>query len=232
MINDQMDPLNSKFYNRLTLRIFEERFLSLCTKYVKGSIIDIGCGKKPYAPILKPYVTEHIGVDHEATFHDKSNVDIFGTAYEIPVESNRFDSAVCTAVLEHLEEPEQAIRECLRVLRNGGYAIYSVPFIWHLHEEPRDFFRYSKHGLKYLFEKAGFNTIEIVPLSGFVVTFIQLKLYFLRRFDRGPIRFLRLFRMYAWCMQRLAFFLNKYDRSFKWTWMYIVVAQKPEDDSI
>jgi SAM-dependent methyltransferase len=84
-------------------------------------------------------------------------------------------------VLEHLEEPEAAIRECHRVLRPGGTAIYTVPFIWHLHEEPRDFFRYSKYGLRYLFEKVGFEIVELRALSGFWVTFGQLFVYNLYR---------------------------------------------------
>jgi len=75
-------------------------------KYARGRLIDIGCGEKPYAEMAKPYVTEHIGIDHEGTLHDKTNIDRFGTAYEIPAEDGEFDSAICTAVLEHLEEPE------------------------------------------------------------------------------------------------------------------------------
>ena len=95
--------------------------------------MDIGCGAKRYCTLFAPYVTEHIGVDHEQTFHDKSKVDRYGTAYRLPAEDASFDSAICAAVLEHLEEPEQALQECHRVLRPGGVAIYTVPFIWHLH---------------------------------------------------------------------------------------------------
>lgn len=93
----------------------------------------------------------------------------FGSAYEIPAEDDAFDSALCTAVLEHLEEPESAIRECHRVLKPGACAVYTVPFIWHLHEEPRDFFRYSRYGLEYLFKKVGFEIVELEALSGFWV---------------------------------------------------------------
>jgi SAM-dependent methyltransferase len=220
-------PQNSRYYNRLTLKIFEDKFVALCGKYVKGRLIDIGCGKKPYRDILKPLVTEHIGVDHVDTFHDKANIDLFGTAYEIPSGDTQFDSAISTAVLEHLEEPEKAILECYRVLKPGAHAIYSVPFIWHLHEEPRDFFRYSKYGLKYLFEKSGFAIVEMVPLSGFWVTFIQLQLYYFKRFDRGVLKFLRIHRIMSWLMQKIAFILHRYDKSYKWTWMYMVVVQKP-----
>ena len=80
------------------------RELKWCaSSYLTGRMIDIGCGTKVYRKLLAPYVDEHIGLDHEETFHDKSNIDIFGSAYKIPVSDESFDSAVCTAVLEHLE---------------------------------------------------------------------------------------------------------------------------------
>jgi predicted TPR repeat methyltransferase len=31
-------------------------------------LLDIGCGTMPYAKLLKPYVTGHIGVDHGKYF--------------------------------------------------------------------------------------------------------------------------------------------------------------------
>ena len=69
--------------------------------------------------MLKKFVDSHVGLDHIETFHDKTNIDLFGTAYEIPAKDNSFDSAICTAVLEHLEEPELALKECYRVLNKG-----------------------------------------------------------------------------------------------------------------
>lgn len=213
--------------NFLINTIFEKNFLELANKFTNGKLIDIGCGIKPYKDMLSHLVTEHVGVDHHITGHDKSNIDLFGTAYSIPAENDSFDSAICTAVLEHLEEPENAIRECHRVLKPGGYAIYSVPFIWHLHEEPRDFFRYSKYGLEYLFKKAGFEVIEVRPLSGFAVTFIQLHLYIvLGKFNRGFIKKLGIVTFYSYLMQRFGLFLNKHDNTKLWTWMYTVVAKK------
>ena len=208
-------------------KLTTDNFSELFARFMKGRLIDIGCGTKPYKEQLEDYVTEHIGVDHSDTSHDKSNIDIFATAYDIPLSDNSFDSAICTCVLEHLEEPELALKECHRLLKPGGYAIYHTPFIWHLHEEPRDFYRYTLHGLRYLFGKAGFEVIEIRPVCGFVVTFTQLHLYLVRgKFNKGLIKWLGLFRFYNFVCQKLALFLNRFDNSKQYTCNYITVARK------
>ncbi|MCC6300737.1 MAG: class I SAM-dependent methyltransferase [Anaerolineales bacterium] len=216
-----------RFKNFLVYKIHDGALLDVAQKYMKGRVVDIGCGTKPYKKLLAPFVAEHIGVDHEATLHDKSNVDLWGTAYDIPVEDAFFDSAICTAVLEHLEEPETALRECFRILKPGGYALYSIPFIWHLHEEPRDFYRFSKYGIKYLFEKAGFEIAELKALSGFWVTFGQLFVYNIFRFNRGHLRWVPIIPVIGLIIQGISFLLDKIDKSEKWTWMYMVVAKKP-----
>jgi SAM-dependent methyltransferase len=211
----------------LLINVIHDRALERhAARYLKGRLIDIGCGIKPYRDLLAKYVTEHVGVDHKDSLHDQSNVDLIGTAYSIPVANESFDSALCTAVLEHLEEPSRALDECWRVLKPGGTAIYSIPFIWHLHEEPRDFYRYSKYGIQYLFEKAGFEIMEMVALSGFWVTFGQLLVYKLQRFNRGPLRWARLMDGFGLVLQGGAYVLDRVDRAEQWTWMYMVVARK------
>lgn len=222
-----ISPSRMDKYNFMINTVFERCFRELCEKYVTGRLIDIGCGEKPYKHLLEDLVTDHVGIDHCGTPHDRSNIDIIGTAYSIPKENNYFDSAICTAVLEHLEEPGLAINECYRVLKTGSYAIYSVPFIWHLHEEPRDFYRFSKYGLQYLFEKTGFTIVEVRPLSGFILTFLQLHIYLVKgKFNKGLIKFFGIFEFYNFIVQRLGVFLNKFDRSYAWTWMNVIVVQK------
>ncbi|AFY81403.1 class I SAM-dependent methyltransferase [Oscillatoria acuminata] len=219
--------INASPRNLLVQSIIQKNLHKLANEsYIKGKLVDIGCGTKPYKDLLSPYVTDHIGVDHENTIHNKSEIDLIGTAYNIPIENAIFDSAICTAVLEHLEEPELALKECYRVLKPGGLAIYSVPFIWHIHEEPRDFYRFSKYGLKYLFEKVGFEIVEIKALSGFWVTFGQLFVYNLYRLNRGPLRWFRIIDAVGLCIQLLSYGLNKIDKTEQWTWMYMIVALK------
>lgn len=218
--------INASPKNVLVQWIVQKNLQQMGKEYFKGRLIDIGCGSKPYGDLLAPYITEHIGVDSEQTLHDKSRVDIFSTAYNIPVADATFDSAVSTAVLEHLEEPELALKECHRILKQNGIAVYSVPFIWHLHEEPRDFYRFSKYGLTYLFEKVGFEIIELKALSGFWVTFGQLLVYNLYRLNRGPLRWLRVIDGIGLVLQAIAYGLDRLDKTEMWTWMYMVVARK------
>ena len=44
--------------------------------------------------MFRPYVSEHLGVDHAETLHDTQNVGLFGTAYEIPTADATFDTAL------------------------------------------------------------------------------------------------------------------------------------------
>jgi len=214
--------------NWLVYKIADDKLKTIAQKYSQKKLVDIGCGNKPYTDFFAPYVTEHIGVDREDTLHDKSKIDIFGTAYNIPVDDNYFDTALCTAVLEHLEEPGDAIKETRRVLKTGGYAIYTVPFCWHLHEEPRDFYRYTKYGLKYLFEKNGFEIVELKPMSGFWVTFGQELVYYLWRFRVGgrlnPLWWI--IPIIGAVIQGVSYLLDKIDHPEGFTWMYMVVARK------
>lgn len=212
--------------NLLIYYIHDKELKRYSATYLKGKMIDIGCGAKPYKDLLSPYITEHIGLDYENTIHNKSNIDIFGSAYKIPVDDASFDSAICTAVLEHLEEPEQALKECYRILKNNGIAIYTVPFIWHIHEEPRDFYRFSKYGLEYLFKKVGFEIIEIKALSGFWVTFGQLLVYNIYRFNRSILRWTYIVPIIGLIIQGISYILDNIDKTEQWTWMYIVIARK------
>lgn len=49
-----------------------------------------------------------------------------GDIRNIPYEDGRFDRVFCISVLEHLDRPNEALSELLRVLKPGGHLIFTV----------------------------------------------------------------------------------------------------------
>jgi SAM-dependent methyltransferase len=156
-------------------------------QYAAGDLIDIGCGEKPLQPFFAPYVDRYVGVDHAETEHDLRHADLVGTAYAVPLPDASADTVILSQVLEHLERPPAALSECLRLLRPGGHLLLATPFFWQSHEEPRDFYRYSPYGLRYLLTDAGFEVVEVVPYCGAWLTVAVEIGYALRAFRGGRL---------------------------------------------
>jgi SAM-dependent methyltransferase len=211
-------------YNWLAKRLIGNAIALAAGRYAQGRLIDIGCGEKPYRDVFAPYVSEHIGVDHPDSPHALTFVDVLATADTIPVESSTFDTAVMSELLEHLEEPRAALLEAGRLLKPGGHLIITTPFIWVLHEEPRDFFRYSPHGLRWLLESAGLEVVEITPIGGQWTTLALLGSYAL---SRMPSRLWWVTSRMASTLLHVGWRLER--RHFQpWmSWDHLAVARKP-----
>jgi SAM-dependent methyltransferase len=137
--------------------------LEAASQYAKGDLLDIGCGNKPYQKIFNN-VNRYFGCDI-VNSSDKS-VDFVSDSTNIALANETFDTVLSTQVIEHVQEPQKLCQEAFRLLKPGGYFILSGPMYWHLHEEPYDFYRFTKHGFRYLLEKAGFEVIDIISNGG------------------------------------------------------------------
>lgn len=89
---------------------------------------------------------------------------------EIPVEPARYDMVVCTQVLEHVPRPDAVLAELYRVLKPGRKLWLSTPLFYEEHMQPYDFFRYTRFGLRTLFERSGFSVDEVSELEGYYGT--------------------------------------------------------------
>jgi SAM-dependent methyltransferase len=130
---------------------------------LRGGVLDVGCGRKPYRLFVPAdrYVGLEIDSPH-ARAH--SHADAFYDGGAFPFAEGEFDGVLCSQVLEHVFTPAGFLSEIHRVLRPGGCLVLAVPFVWDEHEQPHDFARYSSFGLRALLERAGFE-VEVMRKS-------------------------------------------------------------------
>ena len=217
---------NEAVHNRIAYRVMEQVLEYSAERYARGRLLDIGCGSKPWRGLFAAHVDEHIGIDFVPSERNPDAVDIIAGAYDIPLPDENADTLLLTSVLEHLEEPERGIAEAYRLLKPGGHVILTAPFIWWIHEAPRDFFRYSPFGLRHLLEEAGFEVVEVQPLAGAWTTFSLELSYALRRYRKGlasPVVG-GVMRAAQWAAGRW----DKVDFQPRFSWSHLAVARRPE----
>lgn len=136
--------------------VYAEAALKNARPFARGTMLDIGCGMRRYEPIFAGCVDAYIGLDWPQAA-DRAHPDIIGDAMSLPVKSGCIDTVLATELMEHLPSPDRFLTEVARILRHGGALILSVPFMEPLHEEPRDFYRFTPYGLRWLMEEHGFS---------------------------------------------------------------------------
>jgi len=216
-------------YFRFNQLIYDINFASLerSISYIRGRVLDVGCGEKPYQQMIESHCTQYIGIDLPDSPHlqHKVKADVYANARTLPFQADSFDTIVCFQVMEHVPEPYQMLKEMHRVLRAQGHLILTTPFMWGLHEEPRDFYRYTKYGLAYLLAKAGFQVLKIEANTGFW-TMAGLRLnYHLNRYNGCILRWI-LCPVY-FMVQVIANVADRIHRAETDTASYTTIAVKP-----
>lgn len=103
-----------------------------------GTVLDVACGIGYGSTIIgkNPNVKKYIGVDISADAIDKANSNYrsdictfqVGSAYDLSfVENESIDTLITIETIEHLEQPDSAMKEFSRVLKKDGILLGSVP---------------------------------------------------------------------------------------------------------
>jgi SAM-dependent methyltransferase len=134
-------------------RFYIERFLEANRLAIRGRCLEIkdGAYTRRFGG-ARVSVGDVLDIDPqmpEATIHgDLRRLD--------GIENDRYDCIILTQVLQFIDEPESAVRECHRVLKPGGVLLATMPSIGRIDPRPgveRDFWRFTKAGASHLFHK-------------------------------------------------------------------------------
>lgn len=169
-----------KFFREKITKIFKE----------KNDILDIGGGLRIDAGKANRYDKKNAWL---VDYIKKSNYkildkaadykpDVVGDIHNLPMPNASIDAVICIAVLEHVEEPLQAMKEIYRVLKPGGFCFIYVPFLYYYHPMKgyyQDFYRFTYDGVKYLAKD--FKQVEIQNVRGALSSLANLLPFFSKK---------------------------------------------------
>jgi SAM-dependent methyltransferase len=161
--NHEEVAISSRLITDLVARFYDDNI----PEHVKGRLIDLGCGNVPFYEAYKNYIDDNTCVDWANTLHENPFLDHeqdLNQKLNFPDES--FDTIILSDVLEHIRKPELLMQEMYRILAPDGKLLMNAPFLYWLHEEPHDYFRYTAHALKSMAEDSGLTIIKLEPCGG------------------------------------------------------------------
>jgi SAM-dependent methyltransferase len=97
-------------------------------------VFNAGSGEGGYSPLLLSLPAVRTVVESDFGWSaarppriDRRQLFFCGSLTSIPLPDERFDLILCTEVLEHITEHEDALNEIARVTSPGGWLLISVP---------------------------------------------------------------------------------------------------------
>lgn len=190
-----------------------------------GYVLDAGCGGGSLSIRLAKMGFKVEAVDRSFGFAQivrrkieraqlAGNVNVqVGDLTALAYPEGTFDAAVCGEVLEHITDDEKAVKELLRVLKQNGLCVVTVPAdpkLWTICDEWAGHKRrYTKSELVSLFSRSGFN-IRVVWQWGFPILLLYERLLYPRYAKRMMARGESRMETYGWVdvANRLTSILN------------------------
>lgn len=138
---------------------------------VSGTLLDLGAADRWLESRL-PTAVHYVALDHLSTGQALygAKPDVFADGAFLPFSEECFDHVVCFEVLEHVHSPARVVGEIYRVLKPGGRAWLSMPFLYPLHDAPYDFQRYTVYGLERDIELAGLEITKLLKTGHALTT--------------------------------------------------------------
>lgn len=218
--------------NWLVHRIHDRHVTAAVEAHAGGRLLDVGCGARPFAELLDRHSDRSVGVDPDRVRYGPAAgrgprrlPEAWASGLDLPFRDSTFDTVLCLQVLEHVPQPWRLLDEIARVLRPGGALVLTAPHIWGLHEEPRDYYRFTPFGLRHLGDAAGLRVEAVKALAGYWVTAGARFVHYLRRLER--LRLHPATRPLMALVQLSCLVLDRIHRVESDAWNHLLVARKP-----
>lgn len=162
--------------SRLVADRVAEFYSHAIRKYARGDLLDLGCGRAPMLGYYSDFVDSATLVDWANSQHENPLLDVVADLNQpLPLPGESYDTVILSDVLEHIAEPRGLLSEIERILRSDrGVLLLNVPFYYPIHEEPFDFYRYTRFALDRMCREVGLEVVEISPVGGLPEIFIDL----------------------------------------------------------
>ena len=186
------------------IHLIQFRQIKLDAQTISGSVLDFGCGSKPYEKLFDK-ADKYTGIDTNSSGHNhsRSRVDVYYDGSILPFKDSEFDHVAMFDVLEHLDNPEVSLAEIYRVLKPGGLLIGTVPFCYPLHETPNDYLRYTDYGIDNYLSGKGFAKRSIIRILPGYASILQSLIA--SQFEGGKVKSQILKRIF---LSPFLFFMN------------------------
>ena len=129
-----------------------------------NKVLNIGSGGE-IENELKKYFNNLYSIDIDKKRSPDQIIDLCDKNFKKKIKFK--PNLVCIfEVLEHTKDPKLAIKNIYKLLKKNDYCLASVPFNFHIHDEPNDFWRFTYYGIKFLFKD--FSEINIKIRNGWL----------------------------------------------------------------
>lgn len=157
------------YVNRqLTTTVVE--LLSHCSLDIGARVLDYGCADRPYRSLL-PADVPYVGADLPGNAAADMEISEDG---RVALPEASIDLVLSTQVLEHVEDPDVYLAECFRLLDAGGWLLLSTHGIMYYHQDPEDYWRWTRAGLEKLIIGHGFEVVTTRGVLGLAAAALQI----------------------------------------------------------
>jgi SAM-dependent methyltransferase len=115
-------------------------------------------------------IDSYVGAD----YIDGLGVDVVLDIRAIDLPDSSIGTLICTEVLEHVDQPFEAMKEIFRVLKNDGLLVLTAPMNLEIHGSPFDYWRFTSQGFEVLLKDFKFKKISFGGKENFPDTIVAL----------------------------------------------------------